>query len=215
HVLAKVESTESRAQTQEARSGLQKAQRDYDRAKRLYRDSVATFEQMQSAKTARTVAQQQLNAAQYNRGAANLRAPINGVVLAKLANVGQVVGAGTPVLQINGTGANAWKLKVGVNDRQWAQLQIGDTAQVHADALGDTIYKAAVTKKSKGMDPQSGTFQIWLGLTGTPKNKLAAGVFGKAKIFPRSSDKVWQIPYDAFIQGDGMTGYVFVTKDKK
>ncbi|TDS12414.1 efflux RND transporter periplasmic adaptor subunit [Sphingobacterium paludis] len=215
-LLARVHQDEIDAHASQARLAVEKAKRDYDRASKLYRDSVTTLEQMQNAETALRVAQQDLKSIQFNKQYAEIRSTSNGYVLARLAQEGQVVGPGTPVFQINGANEGNWELKVGVSDRQWSMLAIGDTASVRADVFGDQVFRAFVSRKSEGLDPNTGTFSIFLRLEQVPKNKLASGVFARAEIRKRAKqDAVWNIPYEALLDGNGKEGYVFVTDDHK
>ncbi|UIR57643.1 efflux RND transporter periplasmic adaptor subunit [Sphingobacterium sp. SRCM116780] len=215
-LLARVNTSEINAKAAQAKLGYEKAKRDFERASKLYYDSVATLEQMQNAKTALEVAKQDLNTVQVNQNFSEIRSNSNGYVLAKLAQDGQVVGPGTPILQVNGAADDKWKLKVGVADRQWAGIQVGDAATIISDALGNQKLIAFVSKKSEGIDPKSGTFSIELMLKEVPKAKIAAGLFAKATILSNMNNQsVWHIPYESLLDGDGKEGYVFITEDNK
>ncbi|MCT1532989.1 efflux RND transporter periplasmic adaptor subunit [Sphingobacterium daejeonense] len=216
-VLASVLSSEVDAKAGQARLAVEKARRDYERANKLYRDSVATLEQMQNAKTALDVAQQDLKSVSFNQQYSNIISPVSGYVLAKLANEGQVVGPGTPVLQVNGAGNAKWMLKVGVGDQQWTQIKVGDRAKISTDAMPTDTLEAVVSKKSEGLDPQSGTFAIFLELKQKPSFKLASGIFGKSIIIPTTtrSGNFWRIPFSSLLDGNGREGYVFITEDGK
>jgi len=212
-LLATLNATEVNAMAEQASLALQKAQRDYQRASNLYKDSVATLEQMQNAKTALDVAKQQHNSAGFNQVYSEIRATRSGFVLRKFANDGQVVGPGTPVLQINGAANGKWILKTGVSDYQWGIIKIGDKATVTTDALPGKTFEGTVTKKSEGVDPLSGTFSIQVQLAAVPTSTIATGLFGKAVITPSQTTTAWAIPYDALLDGDASSGYVFVTND--
>ena len=214
-LLASVNQTEISAQVQQVNLSYQKAERDYSRASKLYKDSVATLEQMQNAKTALQVAKQQLDAVKFNQNYSEIRATSNGYVLKKLANDGQVVGPGTPVLQINGAKQSKWLLKIGLSDEQWAALKIGDRATITTDALPQATLQAKVSRKAEGIDPQSGTFGVELTLNDENVKGLAAGLFGKAIIIPTKTTSSYSIPYDALLDAGENEGYVFVTDDEK
>lgn len=214
-LLATVNQTEISAQVQQVNLAYQKAERDYSRASKLYKDSVATLEQMQNAKTALQVAQQQLDAVKFNQNYSEIRATSSGYVLKKLANDGQIVGPGTPVLQINGAKQSKWILKVGLSDVQWAALKLGDGATITTDALPDKSLAAKVSRKAEGIDPQSGTFGVELSLSNAKIQGLAAGLFGKATIIPTKTSNGYTIPYDALLDGGENEGYVFITNDNK
>lgn len=215
--LASVQAAEIDARAGQAQVALEKAERDYERAKKLYLDSVATLEQMQNAKSALEVARQDVQTVTYNQQHLHIISPVSGFVLARLANEGQVVGPGTPVLHVNGAGNGKWMLKVGVSDSQWAIIQPGDEANISTDALPHEYLQAFVSKKSEALDPQSGTFTIYLELRERLNGKLAAGVFGKSTIRTRTNDmnKNWRIPFESLIDASGKEGYIFITKDGK
>ncbi|RWU04461.1 efflux RND transporter periplasmic adaptor subunit [Pedobacter chitinilyticus] len=213
-VLATVNPTEISSQAQQVQLSYQKALRDYERADKLYKDSVATLEQLQNAKTMLDVAKKQLQSAKFNESYTTINATVSGYVLRKLANEGQIVGPGTPVLQINGASEGNWVLKVGLSDKQWSALKVGDRAVITADALAGKTLQAKVSRKSESIDPQSGTFGLELSLN-EPVKGLAAGMFGKANIYPSKKQSAYVIPYDALLDGGENEGYVFVTSDNQ
>jgi RND family efflux transporter MFP subunit len=215
-LLATLKLTEIDAAVQQARLGVEKAERDYRRAENLFRDSVATLEQVQNARTALELARQQLSQAGFNRSYSEIRASRNGYVLRKLMNAGQVAAPGTPVLQVNGAGAGEWLLRVGVSDREWARIQPGDAAEVETQALAGRRFPGTVARRSEGADPATGAFTIDIRLQDKPQG-LASGMFGKAVITTRATtgQAFWSIPYDALLDGDGNTGNVFITNDNK
>jgi RND family efflux transporter MFP subunit len=215
-LLARVHKDEVEAMASQASLALEKAERDYERARRLYYDSVSTLEQMQNAKTALDLARQDIKSVRFNQQYAEIRSSSNGYVLARLAQEGQVVGPGTPVLQINGANDGNWQLKVGVSDRQWAAVREGDSARISSDVLAEGTHAAIVRKKSKGLDPKTGTFNVYLTLVATPSANIATGMFGKAYMQQRAAQHAtWAIPYESLLEGNGKEGYVFITDDRK
>ncbi len=213
-LLATLNLTEIEAQVAQARLSFEKAKRDYARVENLYKDSVATLEQFQNARTGMEVASRQLDAANFNRSYSEIRSVANGFVLRKMASEGQVISPGSPVFQTNGAGQGKWILKTGVSDREWAMINIGDEAIVSTDALEGKQFNATVTRKSEGTDALNGSFLVELTLA-SPGKGLASGLFGKATINTSRKQHVWKIPYDALMDGDAQSGYVFVTDDHK
>lgn len=211
-LLATLNLTEINTQVAQAQLGYEKAQRDYQRAVNLYKDSVATLEQFQNAKTALDIATEQMNAARFNLSYSEIHAPQDGYVLRKLANPGQVITSGTTVLQTNGAGGGNWMLRVGLSDREWAAIRVGDKARMDIDGQPAP---GAVSRKSEGIDPVSGTFTADIRLTGPKPAALATGLFGKGVIEATDKAKTCTIPYQALLDGDGSTGFVFVTTDGK
>ncbi|SKB34933.1 RND family efflux transporter, MFP subunit [Parapedobacter luteus] len=214
-LLASLEPTEINTAVKQSQLALEKAERDYKRARQLYLDSVATLEQLENTQTALEVARQDAERATYNLGHTSIRATFDGYVLQRPVNPGQIVGPGTPVLVVSGTGRSGWLLKVGVSDRQWAAIRVGDSATVYSGAIADGAMRAVVLRKSEGIDQQSGTFTVYLKLLDKQLPALASGMFGKAEIRLAGKKDAWFIPYEALLDGDAGTGYVFVTDDGK
>jgi len=208
-LLATLEPTSIDAQVQQAQLAYEKAERDLQRAEALYRDSVISLETVQNARTGMGVAQQQLTAAQYGRRHAEIRAAGDGYVLRKFVNEGQLVGAGSPVLMVNGAGRGAWLLKAGLSDKDWAQVQVGDSATIHADAFPGQPMRAVVSSKSAGADQRTGTFLVELRII-DPQLGLASGLYGKAAIRTGGHADAIAIPYEALLDGDADHGHVFV-----
>lgn len=210
-LLAVLNMTELNAKASQAQLAVEKAERDFSRAKKLYRDSVATMEQYENAKTYLDVVKEDLNTIRFNLRYSEIRATMDGYVLLRLANEGQIVGAGTPVLQINGAKKGNWVVKAGVSDRQWATISEGDSAIISTDAFPDVI-SAVVIRKSEGLNPNSGTFTVHIQPNSVRNLPIASGMFAKVSIFGKTSDS-WTIPYEALLDGDAGKGYVFVTND--
>ena len=209
-LIATLNMTEIKAQVQQAKIAVEKAKRDNMRAENLFRDSVATLEQLQNSKTALDIAEQQMKTAQFNERFSEIRANKNGFILKKFINEGQVTAPGSPAFQVNGASNNKWLLKVAVSDRDWSTIVKGDKATIIA---GETKIAATVSRKSESADQVTGS--MWLMIEPIEKIKLsiASGTFGKAKIMPAASTKAWLVPYDAILDGNAGEGYVFIAKE--
>lgn len=211
-LLALLNLTEINAQVQQATESVQKSERDLKRVNNLYRDSVATLEQVQNLTTALNVAKNTLDIAQYNKTFSEIRATTSGVVIKKLMNDGELVGPGAPVLVVNATSRQDWVLRVGVSDKDWARLRDGNRADVHLDAFPNQSFSASVKNLSPVPDLNSGLYQAELSVQGLDPSRLATGLFGKATLYPTvlQTKGLTAIPIDALIEGNGELAYVFV-----
>lgn len=210
-LLATLNSTEISAGLAQSSLGVEKAQRDYSRALNLYKDSVYTLEQLQNTKTALDVAKKAREATAFNERYSKIYAASDGFVSKKIANEGEVIAEGTPVLLINSTEQhNSYSLKVGVTDREWALIRPGQTAKVTLDGYSGQIFDATVFRKSQAADRELGSFQIELKLQ-LNGVKPAVGMFGKAEIATHQDESVMVIPYASLVEADGNKGFVFTT----
>lgn len=210
-LLATLNSTEISAGLAQSSLGVEKAQRDYSRAVNLYKDSVYTLEQLQNTKTALDVAQKAKEAVAFNDRYSKIYAASDGFVSKKIANEGEVIAEGMPVLLINSTEQhNSYSLKVGVTDREWAIIKPGQTAKVTLDGYADQKFDAVVFRKSQAADRELGSFQVELKLK-LNEVKPAVGMFGKAEIATHQDESVMVIPYGSLVEADGNKGFVFTT----
>jgi RND family efflux transporter MFP subunit len=208
--LGTLNTAEIDAQTEQAQLGLEKAKRDFSRASNLFRDSVATLEQVQNAKTGVDVAQKSLDVASFNRRYATIVATSDGFVVKKIANEGEVIAPGTPVLAIGETGTKTdWIVKAGVSDAEWSTLRLNQRATVQFDAFPGQTFEAFVSRKARAADLASGSFVVELTVKFRNEN-VALGMFAKATIAANAPRTATTIPYDALIEANGNEAFVFV-----
>jgi RND family efflux transporter MFP subunit len=214
-LLATLDDTEIDAQRKLATIQLDKALRDNGRAENLYRDSVATLEQVQNSRTAVEAAREALRQVDFNRRHATILSPVDGFVIRRLAQSGEMAAPGAPVLVIAALGGGSrWVLKAGVSDREWSALQSGDTAAVEFDAWPGRRFPGVVSSRSLAADPANGTFQLEVRVD-FGKERPATGMFGRAVITPTVIRSGYSIPYASLLEADGPSGYVFVTDDRR
>jgi len=213
-LLATLDLTEIQSGLNQAKLGYEKALRDHQRAERLYKDSVATLEQLENSKTALDIAVQQVKSAEFNFNYSQIRSGKSGFVLRKFLNAGQLVASGTPILQINGAGTADWVLQATVSDSQWNQIVLGDSATLFLSDTKNGI-PGKVIRKSQSADPVTGTYWVEIFTEQSELFNLAAGMFGRASITPTQRTDGWEIPFDAILDAQGSKGYVFVTTDGK
>ena len=214
-LLATLKSTEISAQVQQVQLSLNKATRDYERASNLYKDSVATLEQLQNAKTGLDIAKQNFQQASFNQQYSKIYATQDGFIVKKLKNEGELAEPGGPVLMTGAvSNASKWILTSGVSDKEWSMLRKGSTATVSIEAFQGKSFPAVLSKKSLAADPVSGSFDIELQVD-FGKEQPAIGMFGKASINTSTNATGYTIPYESLLEANGKKGFVFASNDGK
>ena len=210
-LLATLNATEIAAGVAQSGLGVEKAQRDYDRARNLYQDSVFTLEQLQNTRTALEVSKKAKEAVTFDERYAKIYAASDGFVAKKIANQGEVIGGGMPVLLTNSIKQNAsYLLKVGVTDLEWGAIKVGQTAKVTLDGYPDQQFDATVFRKLQSADREIGSFQVELKLQ--LKNVVPpVGMFGKAEIAVNREKDAIVIPYSSLIEADGNQAFILST----
>jgi multidrug efflux system membrane fusion protein len=208
-LLAALDLTEINAQVQQAKQNVDKANRDLQRAKNLFDDTATTLERFQDAATQQKVAEEALRIGTFNQQYAQIRANCKGTVIKKTMNEGELASPGAAVVTISSTAGNDWVVRFGVNDKDWALLKNGCEAVISIDAYPDETFKGVVNKITAAADPVTGTYEIEVKLL--PGNKkFASGLFATVSLNTRTDQKVTVIPVEAFTEGDGKAGYVYV-----
>src|SRR5882724_1504 len=207
-LLASLDLTEIDAQVQQATQNVDKSTRDEGLIKNLYRDTVASLEQLQNVRTQLSLANEGLRIARFNRQFAQIRATSSGAILQKFLNEGEYASAGTAVLLFNGAASGDWVVRLGVADRDWAVLKIGDKATVTIDAYPDKPFTGLITKMAETADIASGTYPIEIKVL-PGGYRFAPGLFCSVQLQPSVRQTLTMIPVEALAEGDGKTGYVY------
>ena len=213
-LIAQLNLTEIEAQATQAQYGLDKAERDLRRVDNLFRDSIATLEQLQNATTAVEVAKKTLQIAQFNVAYSQVHAPIDGKVIKQLMEEGEITGPGIPVYYIMGVRQADWKLVAGLTDKNWGKIKPGDKAKVTLDAYPEWIIETQVKRLSDVANPLSGTLDVELNIP-TADKRIAAGMLAHVEIIPSTKSEYTIIPVEALVSSNGRTGVVYIPKDNK
>lgn len=208
-LLAKLNLTEIQSQVSQAKEGVEKARRDLQRAENLYRDSVATLEQVQNARTQLNVAEEQLEIAQFNLSYSEIRAPISGKVLKKLMNEGELTNPGNPVLVIFSSAPGDWLVQAGVTDRDFVRLRAGDRVSIAFDAYPGQTFNGRVSELPQSPDPMTGLYPVEFKFD-TQGQKFTYGMFATVRLDALGNGSYLVVPVDAIVEGNGSDAFVFV-----
>ena len=179
-ILARIESDAYAAAAEAAKAeigridvDLAQARRDLERAKALSGQQVLSTHDLEDAQTRvdAALAQQnsaraQLKVAQANLENTNVRAPFDGTVLRKDAEVGEIVapsaagGGLTRTAIVTIADLATLEVEVDVNEAYIAQIRNGQDARVTLDAYPDTSFQARVRQIVPTADRQKATVLV-------------------------------------------------------
>jgi len=212
-VLARLELTEIAARVNQAQENVKKLERDQQRVQRLYADTVATLEQLQDISTALEVAQSDLEIANYNQAYAQVVAKEDGKVMRKMAERGELIGAGSPAFQVAYRGkGNSHIVRIGVADRDVVKVQLGDSARVAFDAYPGKKFKAYVSEIAEAADPRTGVFELELTLSDSPY-RLRNGFIAKLDLYPSLQEAYYKVPMAALVEGNGTEATIYAAEE--
>jgi multidrug efflux system membrane fusion protein len=211
-VIAALDMTEIASQAGQSRLAFEKAKRDLQRVKSLYRDTVATLEQLQDATSAYEAALENKNIAEFNQRYSMITAPADGKIIARLAEEHELVGPGIPVLVFSEKGKEEWVVKAGLSDKDIVRISKGDKAVAVFDAFPGKTFTAYVSQIAEMVDPQSGTFEVEVTVI-PQKEKLINGLVANVVIESKNTMIVTMIPPEALSEVDGRKGFVYVVEE--
>ncbi|MGH8372274.1 MAG: efflux RND transporter periplasmic adaptor subunit [Gammaproteobacteria bacterium] len=179
------------------------------RARNLYKEHLATRDQVAAAEQASADAQVRLKNAQQAGGAGSLaiRATADGVVMTVAVNSGEQVAANTTLLTLVLRGATT--VRLGVSPDQIAKIHIGMPVNLH-DVYNPAIHVIAkVTNVSDMVDNNSGLTDVFVRLSGHVPG-LMPGSYVQGTIVLRDTRGL-AVPRSAVLT-EGGEAYVFVVQ---
>jgi multidrug efflux system membrane fusion protein len=192
-VLARVREAEylqrvaaAKAQLAEAAAMKDQAQIELDRVKKLVESKSVAPAQLDGAKAQLDAASARSDAARAQLQEAELavddtaiRAPIDGVVLKRLIEVGTLVGPGTAGFAIADT--RSVKVVFGVPDVTVEKLEMGKSVAITCEALPGQELEGRITRISPFADPKSRVFEVETTIA-NPKQELKVGMIASLKM---------------------------------
>ncbi|CAN7547962.1 efflux RND transporter periplasmic adaptor subunit [Acidovorax sp. LjRoot117] len=198
-----------RASLLEAQANAAEAAANADRARSLQATGALSQQQIQQYTTAEKTAQARVEAAKATLNAQQLRlkytqvvAPDSGVISARTATVGAVVGAGTELFRMVRKGRLEWRAEVTSTELR----RIAPGAKVSVTAASGATAEGTVRMVAPTVDPQTRNALVYVDL---PANSdFRAGMFARGEFALGQSDAL-TVPQEALVVRDGFS-YVFV-----
>ncbi len=230
-VLAGIESADYAAVLAGARSDvvqteaqLIQARRDLERARTLEQEQLIPASQLEDAGTRMSVLEAQLASARaraqlaaINLENTNVRAPFDGTVLRKDAEVGEIVapssagGGLTRTAIVTMADLTTLEVEVDVNEAYIAQIRSAQPSRITLDAYPDTSFVGAVRQVVPTADRQKATVQVKVEITDRDPRILPE--MGAKVVFLRESGSAAvaaapvrvMVPQGALVAAGGVT----------
>ena len=158
---------QAQATLAEAEAARRAAAQAFARAQTLYAANSLTRPELEQAQAAVesidakiAAARAVVREAELAKGDAELAAPISGVVLKRLIEVGSLVGPGTPGFVLADT--RNVKIVIGIPDTMLPRFVVGTQQRILSEALPDRRFEGRVTNVSPAADPRTRLFEAEL-----------------------------------------------------
>ncbi len=138
-----------------------------------------------------------------------IRAPFDGLVVAKLADAGAMASPGVPLLVIEDP--SRFRLEAEVDEGQMGVVRLGENVPVVLDSLGAPPITGKVVQIVPAADPASRTFAVKIDLPSNPK--IRSGLFGRAR-FPQGERQLILLPQTALLHRGQLDAIYVVGKNE-
>lgn len=212
-VLARIDPSAVNARVTQSEAELERARRDLRRDEALFAQGYVSNQRLEDRRSAVKAAQAAYDSAAFDGRWSRLVAPAGGVVLERLAQAGEVVQPGQPVLRVADL-SSPLVLRVPVADRDIGRVSPGQAVSAVVDSLPGPPLTGRVVRIGQGADPRTGAVSVEIELPGRPE--LRSGLTGKA-LFPSAGGvvDVVRVPAEAVIEASGGKAFVFRVKADK
>lgn len=208
-VLVRLDDSASRAAVTAGQAALAAAESDRRRTEALLARGAATPREQEEAVSRAAAAQAALGLARENLSYAVLRAPFAGIVTARLAEVGDVVSPGRPIVELEGQ--TGLELKATVDAGAAERLKLGSDVSVRVDGV-DQLLSARVRSLSPAGDPATHRFELRADLPPVPG--LRSGLFARLLLVTPNGEVRLLVPDTAIFQRGGLTGLFVVSEGR-
>jgi len=191
----------------QARADLRDAETDRARYKALLKENAVSRQQFDKVQLRYTVAKSKLAQAENQLQYAEVKAPVDGTVVKKLLNTGDLASPGATVLILE----NAQQLSVEthISERFIAAIHEGDEASVELASLRQPL-KAVIRQVVPAADPLTHQFLVKLSLPQMPE--VLPGMFAEVR-FAIGSRKALLLPASAIVHRHGLHGVYVADAD--
>ncbi len=208
--MARIEDEEIRSQVEIARVALREAELNYERAQSLRREQLVSAEDFEQAENRFETARAQLEGSQILLGYTVVRAPFDGLVVARYVDFAEQVANGTRLFRVSDF--TPLLCPIQVPERDLPKLAVGQSAFLQVEAWPGERFEARVLRLSPVVDAASGTVKVTLEVDA--RGKLRPGMFARvflrtdtrpaALVIPKSALSLESIGDTVYVAADGV-----------
>jgi len=192
-IVATLDTSVLKANLASARADHANAVSDLARAEKLFAEKTVSADYLENAQTILKTSRAQLEVARFNLRKAQIRAPFDGLVIARLAQSGELVSAGTPVYQVARQSGD-YIVRLALTQEEIGLVTRDHPVQVHLG--GNQHITAVIDKIATRADPASGMYQIEIALPNS-QSAVRAGQWLNLALQVSQQQLVFRIPLKA------------------
>ncbi len=209
--LAKLDDEMLSIQLETAEINVEGQKNDDARNSNLAKENAISGVQQEKTKLALKSAETQIKQIKKQMRNSTISAPFSGVVTKKMIDLGSVIGAGTPVLEL--TDISSLKLNISVPERDILKFVVGQEVTVNADVYGNKHFSGKVSNISVKADA-SHNFKVEVLIKNSTENRLMAGMYGSVILKNSKTVNALSIPRKALL-GSSKEPQVYIVRNGK
>jgi len=186
-----------------------KAKKDFERFDALTKEHAVTDQQFEGARLAYKSAEAQYITAKRQYQDTKVTSPIDGIVTARLVDLGTWVAANSIVANV--VDLSVLKVKINVTESDAFRLHAGDKVDLTTDVYPGVIYSAKIKSVSAKAD-DAHTYPAEVELANSKEHPLKAGMFALVTFRTTMSDSVTIIPRMALV-GSAKSPHIYVVEN--
>ncbi|MCY3736965.1 MAG: efflux RND transporter periplasmic adaptor subunit [Gemmatimonadaceae bacterium] len=194
-ILLHLEKEEASLRVRQAEVALDQARAAKERVEALHGQQLVSQEEFESAGNQLENAEVALREAQLSLEYTDIRAPIDGIVMLRQVEQGDLVRANEVLFSV--ADLDPLQARIQVPEKRMSQIHAGQPARVMIDALPGQVFPATVRRINPGVDPASGTVKVTLDIP--PAEALRPGMFATVRIITEVHDQALIIPKKALV----------------
>ena len=207
-VLARLDDRELQAQLLAAEANFSVAEAAYERAQQLRERQVITLPEFERERTAYASAAAQLDQLRARVGYAVVNAPIDGVVVEKSVEAGDVVSTNARLFTL--ADLSTMVARVGVSELDVVELSPGEATTIQLDAYPGRAFTGRIRRVFPAGDPQTRLVPVEVELGPEARAVARPGFLARVTFALGARENVLLVPASAIVSGTGGTSAVFV-----
>ena len=193
----------------QAKANFEFQKKEFARGKKLYHDGAINEAQFDAMKLQLANAQSSVDMAKKQYEDTALIAPIDGIVIMRNVEVGDILGPGTPAFRI--IDVSRVKVRVGIPEKYIIAFKVGNKVNIKFDAIPHTVFEGSINYISFEATSSVRTFLAEI-LVENSGGLIRSGLMGNAKILRDVHENAMMIPINSIV--DSQFGRsVFIADD--
>lgn len=208
---------QAKAQLMTAQTNFEKAQKDLKRFEDLFKEQIATQNDIENARLGARAAEAQLKGAeaalklaQRQYDDTSIKAPLAGRLADRYVNDAAMVMPGDKIGVV--VDARQMKLRTSVAENEVALVKTGQAVEVIADALPSINFSGKVFSVAQKANHER-TYPVEILVQNDKTESLRSGMFGRATVQVANAADALVVPNEAVLSAGPHKNYVFIEEN--